>query len=107
MKTKYLAASIIALLLVGCEPSAKDNTANYVLPEGLKDCKVYYLSDTGGNHITVVRCPATPTSEASTATRYPSGKTTKTVTVVETTTLDASPTVAPSPAAPEAPEAPK
>jgi len=101
MKTKYLAASIIALLLVGCDPEATDTTAKWPIPDGLKDCKIYRLFNSEADAITVVRCPATPTADASTTTAYKSGKTTKTVTVVETTTVDSDP----SPTATEAPVA--
>lgn len=50
----------VSVLIVGCSPSARE--LNYpVLPEGLKDCKFYEVSS-GGNSITVVRCPGSTTT---------------------------------------------
>jgi hypothetical protein len=67
---------VFAVMLSGCAPSAEERTANFtVMPEGLKDCKVYRISD-GSENITVVRCP-----NSSTTSRI--GKTKKTVTTID------------------------
>lgn len=64
---KYL---IMLILLVGCTPSHKQKT-DFSLPQELKDCKVFYISD-GWQGVTVVRCPKFET----TSTKYtvPCGK---------------------------------
>ena len=49
------------IVLAGCTPSAQEQTWP-VLPEGLKDCKFYKLTDESTNTIRVVRCPASSTS---------------------------------------------
>ena len=69
---------IFAMSMTGCEKEAKESTANYDMPEGLKDCKVFSLKNDSGSWITVVRCPL-----SSTSTTYSSGKSTATATVVE------------------------
>jgi hypothetical protein len=57
---KYL--FIIALVvLAGCTPSAK--VKDYpVLPEELKDCKFFRITDGEGSNITVARCPNSTTT---------------------------------------------
>lgn len=70
---------IVALSLVGCSPSATEETAKFtVMPEGLKDCKIYRITPTGGDSLNVVRCPL-----SNTTTSYSSGKTTTSVSVTE------------------------
>ena len=50
------------LFLVGCSPSGSETTAGYlVMPEGLKDCRIYKISD-GPNPLVVVRCPHSSTT---------------------------------------------
>lgn len=75
---KFLLLS--TLLVAGCTPSAREMTADFtVMPEGLKDCKIYRLTPQGGmGSINVVRCPL-----SSTTTMYSSGKTRHNTTVVE------------------------
>jgi hypothetical protein len=69
---------VFAVMLSGCAPSAEERTANFtVIPDGLKDCKIYRISD-GGENITVVRCP-----NSSTTSSYRIGKTKKTVTTID------------------------
>ena len=70
-----IALSII--LLAGCTPSAQEQTWP-ILPDGLKDCKFYKLTDDSANTITVVRCPM-----ASTTTQYKVGKSTQTTVVID------------------------
>jgi len=51
---KLIFISLLALILSACQPSA--NTKDYpVLPDDLKDCKFYSVSD-GVANITVARC---------------------------------------------------
>lgn len=78
---------IIAMSLSACSKETKESTANYDMPEGLKDCKVYFMRSEGGGSITVVRCPL-----SSTSTTYSSGKSTATATVVEQANLPPSTT---------------
>lgn len=71
---KFLIVYIVGILIVlfissGCEKTYVEATDNYLLPFELQDCKVYYLSNSGGGSITVVRCP-----NSSTSTNYSSGK---------------------------------
>ena len=69
---------VFAVMLSGCAPSAEERTANFtVMPEGLKDCKVYRISD-GSENITVVRCPNSSTTSSNRI-----GKTKKTVTTID------------------------
>ena len=77
MSRKSILAAVI--FLVACTPSAKDLSGEFtVLPEGMKDCKVYRLKSTGGSSITAIRCP-----NSATTSKYPSGKTTNETVVVE------------------------
>lgn len=49
------------LCLAGCAPEAR--VKNYpVLPDELKDCKFYRLTDGDGGSITVARCPGSNTT---------------------------------------------
>jgi hypothetical protein len=69
---------VFAVMISGCAPSAEERTANFtVMPDGLKDCKIYRISD-GVENITVVRCP-----NSSTTSSYRIGKTKKTVTTID------------------------
>ena len=54
----------VLLTMVGCTPSASQLDFP-VLPEGLKDCKFFYLRDGSGTNITVARCPNSATSVVS------------------------------------------
>lgn len=65
---KYL-IGLTLILLAGCTPSAQEQTFP-VVPEGLKDCKFYKLTDESANTIRVVRCPGSSTSM-----NYQTGKT--------------------------------
>jgi hypothetical protein len=55
---KYLLALVI---LSSCSPSSKQSTSYTSLPEELKDCKIFYISN-GFNELTVVRCPNSDTA---------------------------------------------
>ena len=75
-KVWFITTSIFAIsMLSGCEESTKEATSAYKMPQGMEDCKVYYMSGKDGSNLVVVRCP-----NASTTTR--SGKSTN-VTVVD------------------------
>ena len=57
---RALIFTLSVVLLSACQPSA--NTKDYpVLPDGLKDCKFYSVSD-GVSYITVARCPNSSTT---------------------------------------------
>jgi len=62
---KIIVMVVLSLALVACEKSAQDTTSKWLMPEGLNDCKVYYLQNTGGNSITVMRCPNSETTTQS------------------------------------------
>ena len=68
---------IMVVVLAGCTPSAQEQTWP-VLPEGLKDCKFYKLTDESANTIRVVRCPA-----SSTSIEYQVGKSRQTTVIVD------------------------
>ena len=70
-------ASVFAIVTVACTPSYKQ--LDYpVLPEELKDCKIFRINNSAGTFLYVVRCP-----NSSTSTTFHSGKSTTTTTVVD------------------------
>lgn len=75
---KLLVGLIGLFVLTGCEPSTKEVSGQYRLPNELGDCKVYQLRAEHGGRLTVLRCPNTTT-----ATTEVQGKTT-----VETVVID-------------------
>lgn len=67
---KFVCISFIVIALTGCDPTYTDKSTSYLMPEGMKDCKVYKLEGDGNSKtLTVVRCPH---SDASTT--YKTGK---------------------------------
>lgn len=52
---------VLAVALAGCSDSAKE-IAYPAMPDGLKDCRVYYVTNASGNAMTVVRCPMSTTT---------------------------------------------
>lgn len=75
---KLLIVILGVIMLTGCEPSYKDYTESFTnLPEGLKDCKFYGVSNTDSS-LDIVRCPNSTVS-----TTYKSGKTTVTTVVID------------------------
>lgn len=64
------------LLMVGCEAKTTEKR-NFILPEGMEDCKIYDMHN-GSYAITVVRCP-----NSSTSTSYSCGKTTCNASVID------------------------
>ena len=78
MLRKFATISAI-VFLVGCTPTAKDLSHEFtVMPEGMKDCKIYGLVSNIGSRVTAIRCP-----NSSTITNFSSGKSTHSVIVVE------------------------
>ena len=52
---------LVAIFLVGCEPSGK--IVDFpVRPDEFKDCKFAYLTNSEGGGITVARCPNNTTT---------------------------------------------
>lgn len=78
MKKSFFVIMSLVLVLTGCSKETKNITEKFILPDGLKDCQVYFLQSSAINHIKVVRCP-----NSDTTTSYSSGKTRRSVTVVE------------------------
>ncbi len=77
IKKILIAISITAL--AACTPSYTDETGKYtVLPEELKDCKIYEIYNGNGNRMNVMRCP-----NSTTTTKVPSGKTSRTAVVID------------------------
>ena len=60
---KTIGISFIAIVLSGCNPSYTDKSTSYLMPEGMKDCKVYMLDgDASSKTLTVVRCHSSDNS---------------------------------------------
>ena len=80
LKMKLLMVIIGVVMLTGCgESGYKDYTESFTnLPEGLKDCKIYYIKNGKDMSLSVVRCPNSTVS-----TTYKSGKTTLTTVVID------------------------
>lgn len=71
MKTNKLILIISLLILSGCNSEVYEMKSN-VIPEGLKDCKFYYIYDPTENSVgemKIVRCP-----NSSTSVKYRTGK---------------------------------
>lgn len=71
-----------AIILAGCNPNYQPLSMP-VLPDELKDCKFYWITN-GDITMRVVRCPNSTTS-----TTYTSGKTTKTDVIIDGVTYRA------------------
>jgi len=78
---KKLIMALVVVCLVGCEKSTKEISGTFNMPEELKDCKMYSLSD-GVSSVYVVRCP-----QSSISTTYNCGKTTCSTMYVEVDTV--------------------
>ena len=79
---KKLIVILSVVVLAGCTDRARIVNFSAMPPE-LLDCKVYAISNSNGEHITVMRCPNSTTS-----TTYPSGKTTKSTIVIDGETYE-------------------
>ena len=59
---KYLAITALVLLFSGCKTETTETQANYQLPEGLQDCKIYDMESQSSQNIIVARCPNSTTT---------------------------------------------
>jgi hypothetical protein len=60
---KIISIAMLAVMLSGCNPAYTDKSSSYLMPEGMKDCKVYSLEgDATSKTLTVVRCQQSETS---------------------------------------------
>lgn len=59
---KVLAGLCLTFALVGCTTQTTEISNSYELPEGLKDCKVYYMRSKQEQSLTVLRCPNSQTN---------------------------------------------
>lgn len=75
MKKVLMIAAIIGLS--GCSNGYSEKNFP-VVPDELKDCRFFALTNDSGAHITVARCP-----NSATTTTYKSGKTTKATVVID------------------------
>jgi hypothetical protein len=66
----------VMMFVVGCKPTAREDTGDFLLPKGLSDCRIYHLRDGTGISLNVVRCPNSSTSTTT------SGKNSQSVVVV-------------------------
>jgi hypothetical protein len=65
MKTLTILAVAVPVALVAlaaCTPSANEDTTSWTIPEGLKDCKIFRMSDSVGTVLYVMRCPNSATA---------------------------------------------
>lgn len=55
---------IASLALTACTPEAIDETysGKWILPPGLKDCKIFHLENSSGHGMNTMRCPNSTTS---------------------------------------------
>jgi hypothetical protein len=78
MKTLRIAGlALIASTLIGCSDSAK-SLSFPAAPAELKDCKFFYVTNSDGHRITVVRCPMSVTTTVA-----PQGKSRQTTVVID------------------------
>ena len=80
MKSKLIVL-LSALLLTACEPSSREVTYS-AMPEDLKDCKAYSISESG-SYVKVMRCP-----NSSTSLTYHEGKSIRHTSVIEDNQTD-------------------
>lgn len=69
--------AVAALLLAGCSNGYSEKKFP-VLPDELKDCRFFYITNDKGESLTVVRCPISVTTTA-----YRQGKSTRTSVVID------------------------
>lgn len=63
--------ALLAVCLTGCEKKTVEKSDAYVLPDGLKDCKIYSMKGDGyAERLYVVRCPNSQTATHWTTHRY-------------------------------------
>lgn len=73
----YLPWLLSAVFVTGCSDSAKEVRFS-AMPTELADCRVYYVTNSDGVAMTVVRCPL-----SATATKVKSGRTTRTTVTID------------------------
>jgi hypothetical protein len=72
-------AACAGISMMGCDrKSNSDDTSQYSVPAGLKDCQIYRLNSYTRSDLVVVRCPNSNTSAT-----FKSGKTDAHVSTVE------------------------
>lgn len=71
---KYLVLIATLGLLAGCDTSTKEVSRDYIMPDGLKDCKVYEMNSRTRTDLHVVLCP-----NATTSTSWETGSKSKTL----------------------------
>jgi hypothetical protein len=83
MKKQLIAVLVLgSFLLAGCEPEEKEILFEKI-PEGLRDCKFFYLRNSNKVAMNIVRCPLSITT-----TSYKSGKTGVNVGTIEDPAAD-------------------
>ena len=75
---KFITTIAIISFLLGCTPETEEIGNKYDIPKELSDCVFLKMRDTNASEIIVVRCPNSTTSV-----NYTSGKTTRSVIVVD------------------------
>jgi hypothetical protein len=59
---KTILMCVVMLSILGCEPGYAPATGYSVIPPELQDCSMYIIKSSGGNQITVMRCPNSTTT---------------------------------------------
>lgn len=67
----------VLLAMAGCSDRAEERKFS-AMPKELADCRVYYVQNSAGNAMTVVRCPTSVTTAD-----VRTGKTTKTTVTID------------------------
>jgi len=57
-----IALIVLCFLIMGCTRETKEVTANYEIPHGLSDCKLFVMRNGQGNSIYAMRCPNSTTT---------------------------------------------
>lgn len=60
MNKLLIALSLVAML--GCSKHTSESSDEFVLPDGLKDCKVFRMDNGRLTQVIVVRCPNSSTA---------------------------------------------
>lgn len=71
------AAAVVLLAVAGCSDIAEERHFP-AMPKELADCRVFYLQNSKGNSLSVVRCP-----HSTTTTKERSGKSDRTVVTID------------------------
>jgi intein/homing endonuclease len=76
---KIILILITLVSFMACSKKTQEYTDSFLLPEELKDCKIFWMRGENVGSMKIVRCP-----NSSTTTSYEDGKTQKDITVAET-----------------------